>query len=156
MTEHGTFEERRQKTIWERLDEVDSAAAAGHQRLRKTLDQLEAHVDSLAERQAELSERIRAVTEAPVDAMKLMLSTKAIVSLIFGMLLIAGSYWNLSKKVDDQQKDAATTAKLQEAQMATLRDAANDAKSTAADAKRQYELLRYEFQDLKETVLKRK
>jgi hypothetical protein len=46
------------------------------------------------------------------------------------------------------------SAKLQEVQMKSLGDAASDAKSTAADAKRQYELLRYEFQSLKEIVQK--
>ena len=160
------FEDRRQKTIWQRLDDVDSESAKGHTRLRKSIDALEAQFDSLVTEQGKLTERLENLSVAPVDATKLMLTSRAIIALVLGAVTIAGSIWGsaattkasvraVEEKVDAEATARAADAKLRDVQMSTLRDAASDAKATAADAKRQYELLRYEFQSLKETVIQK-
>lgn len=166
METNPEFEERRKKTIWQRMDEVDGAAAAGHTRLRKSVDALETQFDALVSEQNVLAEKVKAVSEGPVDAAKLTLTSRAIVALVLGVVTIAGSVWasaastnrnmeRIETKVDAQAAATIAAAKLQDVQMSTLRDAATDAKNTAADAKRQYELLRYEFQSLKETVIQK-
>lgn len=164
--ERHEFEERRQKTIWERMDEIDTASAAGHARLRKSIDALEAQFDAMAGEQKVLTERLHALTNAPVDAAKLMLTSRAIIAVVLAALAIAGSVWGswastnsnisrLESKADIQNAAATAAAELQKVQIAALRDTAADAKATAADAKRQYELLRYDFQSMKEVVMQK-
>ena len=142
------------------VSEYRAEADEAHGRLRTDLRLLEATVQSNFRHfddqtrlvRAEIGQ-IAAASNAPIDAMKLVMSTKSIVALCFGIVAIVASYWSLSAKIDAQQKDAVNDRRLQEVQMKALGDAAADAKATAADAKRQYELLRYEFQSLKETVI---
>lgn len=160
------FEERRKRTVWQRLDELEQESAKGHERLRKSLGLLEAQVDIMGTEQKVLSSQLAALSVAPVDATKLMLTSRSIVALVIGVTTIVGSVWasaastsrnmqRIETKVDAQTNHALEAEKLQDVRMSTLRDAAADAKNTAADAKRQYELLRYEFQSLKETVIKK-
>lgn len=167
MLEGSEFEERRKKTVWQRLDEVDQVTASGHKRLRNEIEQIGAHLDALTAEQKVLSSQLAALSVAPVDATKLMLTSRSIIALVLGVVTIVGSVWasaastsrnmeRIETKVDAQAAATVAAAKLQDVQMSTLRDASTDAKNTAADAKRQYELLRYEFQSLKETVIQGK
>lgn len=142
------------------VEQNDEKHSEAHKRLRTDLQDLKATVESNFRHFEDQNTLIRSSLRAmetqvalPIDATKLVLSTRAILAVASAAVVIAGSYWNLSTKLDAQQRATEASAKLQEVQMKVLGDAAADAKSTAADAKRQYELLRYEFQSLKETVL---
>lgn len=161
------FEERRKKTFWERLDDAGEICTDRHKRQTARIGQLEAQNDAQAADITTLKARMMAVEQGPVEATRLMLTGRGIVALVLGILAIwTGQFVSTAGVKEEiravataqnaQQKAAEAAAKLQDVQMATLRDAAADAKSTAADAKRQYELLRYEFQSLKETVIKGK
>ncbi len=134
--------------------EADTQAA--HKRLRDTLVDLKDEVDHVGSEQRATAHDLDLLRRTPVDATKLILSTRAILAVVLAAVTIAASYWNLSTKIDAQQKATEATARLQEIQMKVLGDAAADAKATAADVKRQYELLRYEFQGLKDALGKRK
>jgi uncharacterized membrane protein YwzB len=144
----------------ELIEEIDRKHEAAHRRLREALSHLETTVaddkrhfqiqaDALRGRMGEIAQ----LASTPVDATKLVLSTKAIISLVCGILVIAASYWALAGKIDQQQKDATANAKLQEVQMKALADAVADAKAIGTNATRQNELLRYELQSLKEIVV---
>lgn len=145
------------------LEDIDEKHIEAHKRLRADLADIHARVESNFQhfsKELQLQQgtigSLSAKANAPIDALSLVMSTKAIVSLIGGVVIIALSYWNLAAKLDQQQKDAAAAAKLQEVQMKALGDAVTSASTTAADAKRQYELLRYEFQGLKDALQKGK
>lgn len=108
--------------------------------------------------------KISQQVSAPIDATELVLSTRGVIAVVGCVLMIWTGQWlstagvkesirDLNAAVSDQKKASEATAKLQELQMKVLSDAAQDAKTTAGDAKRQYELLRYEFQSFKETFL---
>jgi len=134
-------------------------AEDGHARLRGDYAALKQTVDSnyhffddqIRFLRSELG-TVAAKVDMPLDATKLVLSTKAIIALTIAVVGIVGSYWNLSAKIDAQQRAVESQARLEQVQMDTLKSAADDAKATAADAKRQYELLRYDFQALKDTL----
>lgn len=141
------------------VEQIDEKHDEAHKRLRTDLTALERTVESNFRYFEDATNLIRAklnevsvTANTPVDATKLVLSSKAILAVVMAAVTIAASYWNLSTKLDTQQRTTDAAAKLQEVQMKALGDAAADAKATAADAKRQYELLRYEFQSLKEAV----
>ena len=145
------------------IEQNDQKHEDGHARLRQSLrdlhDTVERNFRHFEDQGNLLRARLSAVdayVATPLDATKLVLSTKAVIAVALAAVTIAGSYWSLSVKLDTQQRSIESAAKLQEAQMQSLGSAAADAKATAADAKRQYELLRYEFQSLKETVIGKK
>jgi hypothetical protein len=144
------------------IQQNDEKHEAAHKRLRETLRDLGDTVDSNFRHFEDQNNLVRSKlnevsikADTPVDATKLVLSSKAIIAVVLASVTIAASYWNLSTKLDAQQRATEASAKLEEVQMKALGDAAADAKATAADAKRQYELLRYEFQSLKEIVQKK-
>lgn len=141
------------------INQNHEQAEEGHTRLRGDYRDLKGTVDSnfrYFEDQTRLLRAelgaVQAQANTPLDATKLVLSTKAIIALTIAVVGIVGSYWNLSAKIDAQQRAVESQARLEQVQMDTLKSAADDAKATAADAKRQYELLRYDFQALKDTL----
>lgn len=144
------------KIVAEYREDSDDA----HQRLRESLRGLSTTVESNFRHFEDQGNLLRASISAvaiqastPVDARKLVLTTPAIIAVVLGAVSVAASYWNLSTKLDAQQRAKEASDKLWEVQMTALGGAVAEAKSTAADAKRQYELLRYDFQSLKETVI---
>lgn len=141
------------------LQQIDTGYAEAHKRLRADLTAAEQKIESNFNHFQDMAlanrARIENLATTPIDATKLMLTTRAILTLVFGVVAVVASYWNLSSKLDAQQRSMEGAARLQEVQMKVLGDAAADAKATAADAKRQYELLRYEFQSLKEAMQKK-
>jgi hypothetical protein len=135
------------------LDRMDEKHTAAHIRLRGDLSSMENTVESnfrhsedqFALMRARLNE-IATLAAQPVDATKLVMSTKAIVSVVGAAIVIAASIWSLSTKIDAQQKAAEAAAQLATLQMNAMRE-------SIATTQRQYELLRYEVQTLKETVI---
>lgn len=156
------------------IDQVDEKHDRAHDRIRGDLQTVVSTVTSLnatldrnyryfEDQNAAMRLRVNTIEQlagVPMDARKLVLPTPAIVAILGAVvgatITIGASYWSLSGKMDAQQQQTVATAKLQEIQMKTLSDAAADAKATAADAKRQYELLRYdnqrEFQALRDAI----
>lgn len=140
--------------LTQRVDDLEVNTEQAHKRLRETLVDLKDQLDRIGAEQRATAHNLDTFSRMPIDATKLVLSTRSIIGLAAAVLVIAGSYWNLSSKMDAQQKAAEASQQLEALQMKALGDAVSDAKSTAADAKRQYELLRYEFQGLKDTIQK--
>jgi len=133
----------------EALEGFNDAHRAGHERLRldiqgqrSTIENNYRHFDDMDKLTRARLGTLEAVADRPVDATKLVLSTRAIVSVVVAALAIAGSYWNLSTKLDAQQR-------LTDLQIVSLQE-------TIRQTSARYELLRIEVQSLKETVIQGK
>ena len=156
------------------LDQIDEKHSSSHTRLRGDLRGLETTVESnfrhFDDQTRILRAEISAATAAasiPIDATKLVLTTPVVVSICGAVAVIVVSVFaansgirsdirDINTKVDAQAKAMEAASALQTSQMTQIRDASNDAKAAAADARRQYELLRYEFQAMKESLTKGK
>jgi len=135
------------------ISEIDEKHQKGHDRLRIDLRELQSrvennyhHFDDVTSLHRAKISTLEATAATPIDATKLVMSTKAIVAVVGAAITIAASIWSLSTKIDAQQKASEATAKLAEMQMAAMRE-------SITMTQRQYELLRYEVQQLKETVI---
>lgn len=128
------------------LDQIDDTHGKAHERLRMDLRKLEGIVESNYQHfemitslnRAEI-QTLKTTAAQPVDATKLVLSTKAIIGVVGAVLVAAASYLNLSAKIDGQQR-------VQDIQIAAMQQ-------TIKENSARTELLRMEVQTLKETIL---
>lgn len=138
--------ERARASWGEALETYDQSARAGHERLRRDLQGLTTRVESNYRYFDDMNTisrsklgMLEAQVATPIDATKLVLSTRAIVAVVMAAVTIAASYWNLSTKLDAQEK-------LRDLQIATMQ------KSIEQTGKA-YELLRLDLQALQQTVI---
>jgi uncharacterized protein YigA (DUF484 family) len=128
------------------FDERDRLHRDGHTRLRQELERLNGRVENNYSYFSQVTDlhrseiaTLKAIASSPVDATRLVLSTKSILGLVGGCLIIAASYWTLSAKIDSQQQ-------LTKIQIESIQEAVKQANA-------RYELLRIEVQTLKETMI---
>lgn len=154
------------------IESIDRKHGDNHKRLRDTLaeqhDQIENNYQHFNTKMETLRSRldvIEAQTARP-DASKLTLASWQIVAVCSAILALGGSYWRMTARVDALAVQITTqqqvweraqlnVSKTQDLQYQQLRESVTDAKKSAEETKRNYELLRYDVQGLKETVLKR-
>lgn len=150
------------------IEQNDEKYEDGHLRLRTDVRANETRIESnyrhFDDQVQLIKTRLGSVEGAiaqPIDATKLMLTTRAIIAVVGAALVVSAALWTvrtdvqrLGEKVDQQQREASASSKLQEVQMSVLRDSLTLTQKQSDDARRQYELLRYEFSTLKDTVLK--
>lgn len=126
----------------EKHDDAHTRLRTDHRALAITVESNYRHFeDQLTIMRADIR-TMSALMNAPIDATKLVLSTKSIIALLIASLGIAASLWNISNKIDSNQR-------ANELQMKSLSE-------SIATQQRQYELLRYEVQTIKEAVSKEK
>ena len=130
----------------EALDTFTREADKAHTRLRQDLTGAETKIeanyrffnDMLTLLRAKIA-TLEAQAERPVDATKLVLSTRAIIAVVMGALAIAASYWNLSTKLDAQER-------LRDLQIAQIQ-------KSIENTSKAYELLRLDLQALQQSVI---
>jgi hypothetical protein len=131
------------------IEQIDDKHTEAHRRMRQDLDRLEEQVnkgfDSLREGRQHNAARIEKLETAPLDATKLVLNSKVVVSMLILALGIAASVWGLRSGISDLASKLDTAYKLQEMQNATM-------KTSLDDMKRRQELQQYEIQNLKDIV----
>jgi hypothetical protein len=153
------FSDRR---LWQLIVEYDGKHEAGHKRLRDDHRELESRIevhyryfnDKVTILQNELTQ-LRAKQDSPVDATRLMLSTKPIVTLLVGITMLVGVLWTLRLDVVALGTRLEESQKQENLRMDNLRQGLESTQKDAQDAKRSYELLRYEVQGLKEQLAKK-
>lgn len=142
-----TREIERARSSWaEALETFNETHRDGHERLRRDLQGLATRVEANYRYFDDMNTIARAKLATlevqatrPVDASNLVLSTRSIVALVGGILVIAASYWNLSSKLDAQER-------LRDLQISTMQKAIEQTTKS-------YELLRLDLQALQQTVL---
>jgi len=157
------FEERRKKTIWQRLDEIDQECATGHKRLRTRIEQLETQADALDGVQNTILTRVEVLERTPPDVTKLRFSTGVVVSIVFVTVSMVGGAYGISNRVMNridalasEMTRQAEDDKKDRANLARLNDERNDRYGKSLDTlTRQVELLKYEQQRLREDVTKK-
>ena len=133
---------------------VESNAHDAHRRLRDEIVHLKDQIDrGLSSVRTESNEDrrkfdVHAATLAatPVDATKLVMSTRVIITLIAGVLVIAGSLWNLGNRIDAQRLASENYREMQKIESSTI-------KSALDGMQRRQELQQYEIQGLKEAII---
>lgn len=138
--------ERARGSWAEALETFNETHRDGHERLRRDLQGLATRVeanyryfdDMNTITRAKLA-TIEAQSSRPVDALNLVLSTRSIIALCTAVLLIAGSYWKLSSKLDAQER-------LRDLQIAQIQKSIDDTRKA-------YDLLRYDLQALQQSVI---
>jgi hypothetical protein len=147
---------RRDDGVIQMIEQIDEKHAEAHRRLRQDLDRLEEQVnrgfESLREGRQSNSSRIEKLETAPIDATKLVLNSKVVVSLVVIALGIAAAVWGLRSAITDLASKMDTTYKLQELQNVATKAATDDVKASINDMKRRQELQQYEIQGLKDMV----
>jgi|SRR6516164_2714802 hypothetical protein len=159
--------------VLQMVEQIDEKHDEGHSRLRSDYRSLETKVESNYRHFTDQFTLLKgqlttldAKMNLPMDATKLSLTAKPIIailgSVMGGAVLISTSIFamrtdvkDLSTKVDAQQAAATARATLQDVQTAALRDALATTQKQAEDAKRSYELLRYDVQALKDALGKK-
>ena len=128
------------------LEAASATARTDHERLRRDLQGLTVTVNTNYRYFEDLNTICRSKigtlesrSELPIDATKLVLSTRAIIAVVLASVTIAASYWNLSTKLDAQDK-------LRDLQLAAMQ-------KTIDQNGKSYELLRLDLQALQQTVL---
>lgn len=135
------------------ITEVDDKHQRAHERLRLDFRELERTVESNYQHFSTVTDLLKAKVSSlesnagkPIDATTLVMPLKATIAIVGAALVVSASMWALNNKIDAQQKSAEAAAKFQESQISTLRE-------QLAANQRNTELLRYEVQQLKETVI---
>lgn len=138
--------ESREDGWLEVLDEIDKKHQSAHDRLRldfrkidNTVQSNYVYFDNMYRLADGRLNTLEAQAKIPVDATKLVLSTKAIIGLVGAVLVAAASYLNLSAKIEGQQR-------VQDIQITAMQQ-------TIKENSARTELLRMEVQTLKETIL---
>ena len=160
----GTFEERRQKGIWERFDDLDQECRRGHRALRQVTNELEAQADAFELALKELTADVKALSDAPVEATRLRLSPGVGIAIIAATITLCGSVYGIGNRVmnridsfEDRMNRQAEADKTDRVNSSKLEDERNSRTEKSIDAlTRQMELLKYEQQRLREDVTKPK
>lgn len=137
----------RARANWsEALETFNETHRDGHERLRRDLQGLATRVEANYRYFDDMNTIARAKLATlevqaarPVDATNLVLSTRSIVALVGGILVIAASYWNLSSKLDAQER-------LRDLQIAQIQ-------KSIEQTSKAYELLRLDLQALQQSVI---
>ncbi len=137
----------RARSGWaEALEANNQTHRIGHERLRMDLQGLTTRVetnyryfDDMNTINRSKISTLEAQAATPIDATKLVLSTRAIIAVVMAAVTIAASYWNLSTKLDAQEK-------LRDLQIATMQKAIEQTTKS-------YELLRLDLQALQQSVI---
>ena len=136
------------------VEQNDEKHLEGHVRLRKDLRELEQQVDagfqSLRESHAALRMKIATMETTPVDAGKLMVTPRIVVTIVALSLSIAGGVWASTSGLRSDVRDILTRMETQRS-VSDVRDASM--RESIEAMKRRQELQQYEIQGLKEMLL---
>ena len=160
----GTFEERRQKSIWERFDDLDQEYHRGHRALRQTTNELEAQADAFDIALKALAADVKELAAAPVEATKIRFSPGVLATVIGITITLVGSVYGIGNRVlnridsfEAQMNRQAEDDRKERANVSKINDERNSRTEKSIDAlTRQMELLKYEQQRLREDVTKPK
>ena len=134
----------------QKIENVDENHQDAHRRLRNDLDSLKLEMNNafraLREDISANKSSIELVKQTPLDATKLVLSSRVVVALVAIALGIAAAVWSIRSGMEQISDKMEATAKLQDVQTSAL-------KSSVDDMKRRQELQQYEIQGLKEAIL---
>lgn len=140
---------RRDDGLHQMLEQIDEKHSDAHKRLRQDLDRLEEQLnkglETLREGRQANSARIEKLETSPVDATKLVLNSRVVVTLVIIALGIAASVWNLKSSITEIASKMDNTYKLQELQ--------NSQMNKSIDSmKQRQELQQYELQGVKDEI----
>jgi len=150
-----------QQSLLQMIDQNDEKHDDAHKRLRTDLDrfegQMQAALNEIRERQSEIRAKVEEAAGRPIDAMKLVLTPRVVMSIVASALVVAGTMWastlglrsdvrDILTRMEAQKSANEAAVKLQEIQANSLRNAVDD-------MKRRQELQQYEIQALKEVIL---
>lgn len=132
-----------------------------HKRLRTDLRELETQVNagfqSLREGYSANVNKIEALAAKPLDATKLVLAPRVVVSIVACSIGLAGAVWastaglrsdmrDILTRMEAQKQASEAAGRLQEVQTSAI-------KTSVDEMKRRQELQQYEIQNLKEVIL---
>jgi hypothetical protein len=132
------------------IENVDETHDNAHKRLRGDFEELKREMtralnalrDDIHANKASITE----LRNAPLDATKLMLTSKVVVALVIMALGIAASVWSIRSGMDQMASRMETATKLQDVQYAAI-------KTSVDEMRRRQELQQFELQSLKEAIL---
>lgn len=146
------------------VQQNDDKHEEAHERLRRDLRELEKQVSAGLQSSRDSDTALRILIERPIDPGKVMLAPKLVVTIVLGVLSVAGAVWGLNSgmrsdvrdiltrmeaqrtTIESQSKASEALGKLQEVQQSAIRNAIDE-------MKRRQELQQYEIQGLKEVIL---
>ena len=116
-------------------------AEKGHRRLREDVNGIGRKVDGFQATQTDLLLRVQRLELTPVNVEKVSFSSKQLLSVIGGCLIVAGGMWQLHVDTKDLHDAVVTAAKIQDE-----RNLAQE--KQMSDVKAELQLRRIEIQNL--------
>lgn len=149
------------------ITQNDQKHEDAHKRLRQSIreveERLESNFEYLRDGHLAVKSRMDAAEQhalQPIDASKLVLSTKVVVGIVATAIALAAGMWastagvrsdvrDILTRMEAQKTATESTAKLQEVQLQSVKIAVDE-------MRRRQELQQYEISQLKEAILQRR
>ena len=156
------------------LHQIDENHTQAHERLRLDFRGLQATVesnyryfDNMHKLHFASISALGAKVDTPVDATKLMVSTRVVVGIVTAVLVIVGSAWastwglrsdvrDILTRMEAQQRATDARDKLLDVQAQATKDQAQSLKIAMDDMRRRQELQQYEIGELSKAILRSK
>ena len=141
--------ERRMGAVLQMVDQNHRMAEEGHHRLRTDWRALERRVESLEAQTRASDVRFTKIENSPPpDVTKLQFTARTVVAIVVGCVGLAAGQIVLNTKLEANLKaQIEQNAKVQDERYSSQ-------KSSTDELRKRFELLQFEFQSLKDTVLR--